>query len=64
MHIEPQGLQSGLQLGSPLAPQHLAHPLASIPHLERGHVGVPFGGRHPRMTEHLLNDADVDALLD
>ena len=59
-----QGLQFGLQLRSSLAPQRLAHPLASIPHLERGHMGVPFGCRHPRMAEHLLDHADVDALLD
>jgi hypothetical protein len=48
-------------LRSFLAPQRLAHPLARVPHLERGHMGVALGCRHPRMAKHLLNDADVHA---
>ena len=57
-------LQFGLQLYSSLAPQRLAHPLARVPHLERGHVGVALGCRHPGVAKYLLDDADVHALLD
>ena len=59
-----QRLQFGLQLRSSLAPRRLAHPLARVPHLERGHVGVSLGCRHPGVAKHLLNDADVHTLLD
>jgi hypothetical protein len=57
-------LQFGLQLASSLAPQRLAHPLACVLHLERGHVGVSLRRRHPGMPKNLLHDADVQALFD
>src|SRR6185312_10560736 len=53
------GLQSGLQLRPYLAPQCFAYPLARVPHLERGHVGVALGCRHPCVAKYLLNDSDV-----
>jgi hypothetical protein len=57
-------LQFGLQLRPSLAPQRLAHPVTRVPHLERGDVGVALGCRHSRVAKHLLDDADVHALLD
>lgn len=58
------GVQFGLQLLSSLAPQRLAHPLAGVLHLQRGHMGVPLSSRQPGMAEHLLDDADMHTLLD
>jgi len=57
-------LQFQLQLPSSLTPQRLAHPLAGVLHLERGHVGVPLGRRHPGLAKPLLHDANVYPLLD
>ena len=53
-----------MQLHSSLTPQRLAHPLARVPHLKCGHVGIALGCRHPRMAKYLLDDTDVHALLD
>jgi len=62
--LSAHGLQFGLQSHLTVAPQSLVHTLARVLHLERGHVGVALGRRHPGVSKDLLHDADVNAVLD
>jgi hypothetical protein len=51
-------------VASVLALQRPAYPFTRVLHLERGNMGVTLSRRYSRMTENLLNDTDIYALLD
>jgi len=57
-------LQFGLQSPSSSAHSAWVYPLAGVLHLERGDVGVALGCGNPGVTQNLLHDTDVSALLD